>query len=406
MRVISEYTLMLKDTELIDFSLETEDGTENGLSKKLERVHINKIYDNSEMILPIPLFCELSDDSLMSWLMNRRVPPTRHNADKLLVSIGASESLARFVAATLMLSLNDAYWTRPHGAAMRWQDVSLFSAPFDERISYTAFTGELKKIYASGRVVSPEFTTNGTLKKFWRRCDDGIIELVKGDALFGGDMSRSQAVNEYFAAELAEAMGIAHVMYDLDAIKKADGTDDIVCVAPLFTSENVGFVPADEFCAEQGVDMSAGLGSPVTQRALTEAFDDDTYADMMIFDAIIGNRDRHLGNFGYLRDNDTGEYIKPAPLFDNGMSLLYGAAGNSQSNVASYSRTARGKYLRGLDDYARLFLRVRHISMLQKLLRFSFTNHPTYKVSDEMIAAMTQFVRNRVKRLMEAVTIS
>ena len=208
MRVISEYTLMLKDTELIDFSLETEDGTENGLSKKLERVHINKIYDNSEMILPIPLFCELSDDSLMSWLMNRRVPPTRHNADKLLVSIGASESLARFVAATLMLSLNDAYWTRPHGAAMRWQDVSLFSAPFDERISYTAFTGELKKIYASGRVVSPEFTTNGTLKKFWRRCDDGIIELVKGDALFGGDMSRSQAVNEYFAAELAEAMGM------------------------------------------------------------------------------------------------------------------------------------------------------------------------------------------------------
>ena len=305
-----------------------------------------------------------------------------------------------------MLSLNDAYWTRPHGAAMRWQDVSLFSAPFDERISYTAFTGELKKIYASGRVVSPEFTTNGTLKKFWRRCDDGIIELVKGDALFGGDMSRSQAVNEYFAAELAEAMGIAHVMYDLDAIKKADGTDDIVCVAPLFTSENVGFVPADEFFAEQGVDMSAGLGSPVTQRALTEAFDDDTYADMMIFDAIIGNRDRHLGNFGYLRDNDTGEYIKPAPLFDNGMSLLYGAAGNSQSNVASYSRTARGKYLRGLDDYARLFLRVRHISMLQKLLRFSFTNHPTYKVSDEMIAAMTQFVRNRVKRLMEAVTMS
>lgn len=397
---------MSKDTALIDFSLETEDVVSDGLSKEQESVYINNIYDNSEMILPIPLFCELSDDSLKSWLADRRVPPTRHNADKLLVSIGASESLARFISATLMLSLEDAYWVRPHGTTIKWQDVSLFSAPFDERISYTAFTGELKKVYASGRVVSPEFTTNGTLKKFWRRCDDGIIELVKGDAMFGGDMSRSQAVNEYFAAQLAEAMGAAHVPYDLDAIKKADGTDDIVCVAPLFTSEHVGFVPANEFFTEQGIDMSAGLGSPQVQRALAEAFDDDAYADMMIFDAIIGNRDRHLGNFGYLRDNDTGEYIKPAPLFDNGMSLLYGAAGNSQSNVASYSRTARGKYLRGLDDYARLFLRVRHISMLQKLLRFSFTNHPTYKVSDEMIAAMTQFVRNRVKRLMEAVTMS
>lgn len=37
---------------------------------------------------------------------------------------------------------------------------------------------------------------------------------------------------------------------------------------------------------------------------------------MLIIDAIIGNGDRHAGNFGWLRSSDTGEYISPAPLYD------------------------------------------------------------------------------------------
>jgi len=37
---------------------------------------------------------------------------------------------------------------------------------------------------------------------------------------------------------------------------------------------------------------------------------------MLTIDAIIGNIDRHTGNFGFLRDANTGEYIGMAPLFD------------------------------------------------------------------------------------------
>ena len=37
---------------------------------------------------------------------------------------------------------------------------------------------------------------------------------------------------------------------------------------------------------------------------------------MLTIDAIIGNGDRHAGNFGYLRDSDSGEYLGMAPLFD------------------------------------------------------------------------------------------
>lgn len=37
---------------------------------------------------------------------------------------------------------------------------------------------------------------------------------------------------------------------------------------------------------------------------------------MIIIDAIIGNGDRHAGNFGWLRDTDTGAYVCMAPLYD------------------------------------------------------------------------------------------
>ena len=39
-------------------------------------------------------------------------------------------------------------------------------------------------------------------------------------------------------------------------------------------------------------------------------------AQMLIIDAIIGNGDRHVGNFGWLRNAETGEYVGMAPLYD------------------------------------------------------------------------------------------
>lgn len=39
-------------------------------------------------------------------------------------------------------------------------------------------------------------------------------------------------------------------------------------------------------------------------------------ARMLIMDAIVGNGDRHAGNFGWLRDSITGEYVAMAPLYD------------------------------------------------------------------------------------------
>ncbi|WP_163535142.1 hypothetical protein [Helicobacter suis] len=40
------------------------------------------------------------------------------------------------------------------------------------------------------------------------------------------------------------------------------------------------------------------------------------FEDLLLFDTLIGNTDRHLGNFGMLIDNNTNEFVRPAPIFD------------------------------------------------------------------------------------------
>ena len=42
---------------------------------------------------------------------------------------------------------------------------------------------------------------------------------------------------------------------------------------------------------------------------------------MIVIDYLMVNTDRHQGNFGLIRDADDLEFIKTAPLFDNGTSL-------------------------------------------------------------------------------------
>ncbi len=43
----------------------------------------------------------------------------------------------------------------------------------------------------------------------------------------------------------------------------------------------------------------------------------------ILTDFIITNTDRHLNNFGIIRDSNTLEFIKPAPIFDSGNSMFY-----------------------------------------------------------------------------------
>lgn len=89
------------------------------------------------------------------------------------------------------------------------------------------------------------------------------------------------------------------------------------------------------------------------QADMTGRFDDENYTDediirefgvdgykMIVIDAVLGNGDRHLGNFGWLRDTDTGIYIKMAPLYDFDHAL--DARGTEDILIKNAVRFAKG----------------------------------------------------------------
>ena len=47
------------------------------------------------------------------------------------------------------------------------------------------------------------------------------------------------------------------------------------------------------------------------------------FFELLAFDALIGGTDRHYYNWGILEDADSGNFLRLAPAFDNGLSLLW-----------------------------------------------------------------------------------
>ena len=76
-----------------------------------------------------------------------------------------------------------------------------------------AFTGYSTKI--SGITTSPEYTTNGMLKKCWHKNKQtGKIELIKGQTQEYANRGK-EAYCEYYMAQIAEVLGFNHIQYDL-----------------------------------------------------------------------------------------------------------------------------------------------------------------------------------------------
>lgn len=397
---IAQYTLRSKDVPLIFFSLYEFEEEAFGLKNKVYSVQIDKIFYENQALFPKNLSINPSNDELLRWINRRKAPKNRQFVEKILAAFDDSTNPMRYVDISRALSLNDAYWIVNNLVDCKWDDCNLYAHPFDEILSYVAFTGYSEKV--SGVVTSPELTSSGALKKCWSNRADGIY-LIKGDDFFPRADGRSQATNEYYAAQVAEAMGIEHIDYDLEEFTHRNGQKEIVCKCKLFTSNDEGFVEAASFYKEHGIDLdNVDVTSLAVQRQLADLFGQEKYADMMLFDSIIANKDRHFGNFGMLVDNNTGAYLRPAPIFDNGYSLFYSAAASdlTKDNWQNYVQILHCKYF-SLDMQAQIFVQKRHLPALRKLLNFKFTKHPQYNIADSTLEIMSKFIQQRAARSIE-----
>lgn len=396
---LEQYALQSKDTPLVDFSLYEETNYYDGVASSAYRIKINKVYEEHHALLPKNL-SDITGENVLAWIKHRKAPKNRQFIRDILSSINDGPNPLKYVDVTYALSLNDAYWVQHKNWKKDWATCNLYDNPFNESLAYVAFTGCSHRI--TGLITSPETTTDGQLKKCWQRRQDGIY-LLKGDDTSYRAEGRTQAMQEWYAAQVAEVIGFRYVPYFLEEFHHQDGHREIICTCPLFTSSDEGFVDAATYYKAKGVDVhEMDLQLLPGQIMLANAFGKEAYADMMIYDSLICNVDRHLGNYGYLVDNNTGEFTKPAPLFDNGLSLLYQASRPDLENMDTYlQNVANQGVFMPFDTGVKYFVQKRHLEGLRKLTSFQFKRHPRYNIAEPTIKKMEYMVQYRARRALQ-----
>ena len=109
-------------------------------------------------------------------------------------------------------------------------------------------------------------------------------------------------------------------------LKQADSCQ-ISCICESFTSDSVEFIPAidvvDSCKKDNAVSLYEHFIAVCTQHGMSEESTRAFLEYQILTDSVITNVDRHLNNFGILRDTNTLQWISIAPIFDSGNSMFW-----------------------------------------------------------------------------------
>ena len=375
------YTLMHFDTPLLVFSAE----------RQVEaNIKILEVHEENRERFPLDL-AEASARGIESWLKHRSIPKNRAYVDTLLSALGLSINRPLdLISVSKGLSLNDCYWLKQEGSRDSFDRVNLYDNRFSRVLGQIAFTG-YGSSNVSGLTSSPEFTTNGMLPKCWRRIG-GKILLYKGGTM-GAANTGNEPYSEFYAYQIGKILGINAVPYSLSKWKNT-----LCSTCELFTSKDVSFVPVGRIVRSGGMQAVKAY-----YKALGPEFEKALH-DMLIFDALIFNTDRHYGNFGFLIDSRENRIIAPAPLFDHGNSLFNFAGTDALKNRAHFLKYAKTQMPCVYDDYvaeAKKALTHERRSAIRTLLNFKIPRHSRYNLSKERLSLIEYAVSQRAAELLE-----
>lgn len=373
------YVLRLYDTDLLSFSL-SEQGIE-GLKAQIHSI------DEEERAL-FPLDLELADDGLVKWLQRRVIPKNRAYVAEILKTYGLSVNDTKGIIDVCKgLSLNDSYWVVPQGFTGTFAQYNLYENRFSEILSLVAYTGIGQSDAAF--TTSPELTTNGMLPKAWRFIDGEGIYLYKGGT-FGAANTGNEPYSEFYASQVAQAMGLDAVAYELENWKGI-----LASRCKLFTDINTAYIPIGRIVREGGLKACLEYYRQLGPEAYEQI------KSMLVFDAMIYNEDRHFGNFGVLRDNHTGKVTGAAPVFDNGMSLFNFAMPEDFQDLDSYAKTRGTAYGVSFESVCQEVMGPIQARQLRKLIGFTFHRHPRLNWPEYRLEAIERHLQKRVRQLLE-----
>lgn len=255
--------------------------------------------------MPYVLWLESGDDlniriqnleNFHHWCASRMLTLDREHAKAILNSAGLSQAVtdkarAQVALSYRCLSLTDAFWVRQKGDKTRYNEVNLYENHLDKTFVDIALCG--RQYTVENRYLARDLSTNGVYPKAWRRNGNGF-ELLKD----GGDDAVDR---ELLASRICRCFEVDQVLYEEGSF---DG--ERVTISRNFTS------PAYSIADMEALEIrQTNRGSDL--RSYVLKLDRKNYHMMNIVDYLVGNTDRHWGNWGVLVDN---EHNYPRRLHD------------------------------------------------------------------------------------------
>jgi len=271
---------------------------------------------------------DLSDSEQLSrWWRGRSIPASRSGIEMILeeLQVETAEALAEKCYG---FSLSDQYWIRPAGSDLEWGKINFFDNPFTEELG-RLLLGEPTGISAQNiNLMTPDNTSDGWLKKRWCIID-GKRYLIKG----GSGVYQQEPFNEVIASRLMELLGVPHVEYSL--IRQGN---EWYSICEDFIGRDTELVSG--FYVSQSVRRKNHHSS---WQHYLECLQELGIRDgalrmkqMLTIDYLIANEDRHLNNFGVIRNADTLEWIGMVPVYDSGTSLWHNTHENRIGSMVQH----------------------------------------------------------------------
>lgn len=250
--------------------------------------------------------------ALNEWWQGRAIPASRAGLRHALEELQINSPRV-LLEKCLGLSLSDPYWICPADRKISWHEVNFFENPFSEDVGNILFGHP-----SSGEAVSlmsPDNTSDGWLKKKWAIID-GKCCLLKG----GSGATQQEPYNEVLASRIMERLQIPHVPYSLSVQEDYPYSvceDFITPDTELVTAWRIYQTrpkPNHISVYQHYRNCCEALGIPGVKESLDR---------MLVLDYLIVNEDRHLNNFGAVRNTGTLEWAGCAPIYDSGTSLWF-----------------------------------------------------------------------------------
>ncbi len=309
------YYLMNKDEKVLLFDRNLEI-TELYNFKQLPYQIRSQIEDNDEInILSNP---NLIQNYFIDWLDLRNFTPNQNRMElndflETIESYVGEENILDYITYT---SINDTYWFKPITSSLVYSDVNPYLKELDERISEHLSHEKQFEDYefcelVKYPIISPEVTIGGSQVKRLYKDKFNRIYMIKYLCFEKLDDQINQIISEKLAATVLARLGFP--------VQSSDIVEDeynLYLLTELFTDENTGFIPATSLFS------SSYTGFDILADERVEDFRDDL-EELFLAQLIIYNTDFHLGNWGFLIDNETQQIKGVAPSFDLNLSLWH-----------------------------------------------------------------------------------